>query len=161
MPSAVRYATEPLTDQLWDELLPLLVEHYREIAHWHDIPLEPNRAAYEQINAAGMLRAFTARDESGALIGYLCVLVSRSLHYASQIFANQDVLYVAKQHRGTGAGVGLIAYAHRELRERDRVNVILQHTKHRADINIGPMLIRRFGYEHVDDVLACRLDRAP
>lgn len=159
----VEYQAEPLSPGLWDEIAPLLEAHYHEIAHWRDMPLEPNREAYQRLSEVGSLRIYTARvappaDDRGRLVGYLCVLVSRSLHYRSFMFANQDVLFIDKPYRGTRAGIELIRYAHKALRA-DGVDVLFQHVKHREDINIGPVLGRLLGYEHVDDIWAVRLDQ--
>ncbi len=157
------YQRESLSGSLWDEIEPLLQAHYHEIAHWRDIALEPDHEAYTRLEANGGLRIYTARvgapaADRGRLIGYLCCIVSRSLHYRSHLFATQDVLYVDKSHRGSRVGVDLIRYAHGELRI-EGVSALMQHVKHREDINIGPMLVRLLGYERVDDLYAIRLDR--
>lgn len=155
---AIRYAREQLDPILWEELTPLLEAHYDEIAHFKDIPLEPDRGAYERIEATGGLRIYTARLGNGALIGYMVCFVSQSLHYRSKKFANQDILFVAKGYRGSRIGVDLIRFAHTRLRSDDCVDVVFQHTKHKSALNIGPMLERFLGYEHVDDIWARRLD---
>jgi GNAT superfamily N-acetyltransferase len=156
--AAVTYQRETLSDALWSEVSPLLGAHYAEIAHYQDIALEPNRDAYARLQGNGGLRIYTARTPDWRLIGYLCVVVSTSLHYASHLFASQDVLYVDKAHRGQRTGVDLIRFAHDQLRS-EGVSVLFQHVKHRSDINIGPMLGRLLGYEHVDDLWAVRLDQ--
>lgn len=58
----IQFAREPLTDALWDEAMPLLRAHKDEIAHFQDIPLEPDIPLYAANEAAGVLRCFTARD---------------------------------------------------------------------------------------------------
>lgn len=151
-----QYASEELTDALWDELQPLLQKHYHEIAHYSDIPLEPDRESYARLVGLGMFRVYTARV-GGALVGYLAVIVSRSMHYKSALYANQDVLYVDPRYRGSRVGVRLIQYAHRAL-AADGVTVFFQHVKHREDLNIGPLL-KRLGYEPIDDIWGIRLDR--
>ncbi len=161
--TAVAYATEQLTDGLWDELAPLLEAHWHEIAHYDDIVLRPDREMYAKIQAAGGLRIYTARtaapsQDRGRLIGYLCCFVNRSLHYADHLFANQDVLFIDPLHRGSRAGVGLIQFAHEQLRT-EGVSVIFQHVKAKADINIGPVLVRLLKYSLVDEVYAFRLDQ--
>lgn len=158
----VDYAIEHLSEALWEEVQPLLESHWHEVAHYADIPLKPNRDLYQRIDQTGGLRVYTARTavpagDRGRLIGYLAVFVSHSLHYADHLMANQDVLFVDPLHRGSRCGVDLIRFAHERLRE-EGVSVLFQHVKHRSDINIGPMLTRLLGYEHVDDILAVRLD---
>ncbi len=56
------FARESLTDALWAELLPLLQQHWGEVAHFQDIPLDPDRALYRHAEEHGGLRMFTARD---------------------------------------------------------------------------------------------------
>lgn len=153
--AVVTYQTEPLSDSLWSELLPLLDAHWREVAHWRDLPLNPNREAYAKIEAAGMLRAYTARAD-GRLIGYIACVIAPSLHYAPHLFANQDVLYVDPAYRGFHFGAALIRFCHARLRD-EGVTLLVQHGKHRSDLNIGPLL-HRLGYEHVDDLWCIRLD---
>ncbi len=162
--TAVSYSVEQLTDGLWDELAPLLEAHWHEIAHYDDIALKPDRAKYDQIQAGGTMRIYTARTtvpakDRGRLIGYMACFVNRSLHYADHTFATQDVLFVDPLHRGSRAGVGLILYAH-ELLRAEGVTAIYQHTKAKASVNIAPILTRLLGYEVVDQVLAYRLDRS-
>jgi GNAT superfamily N-acetyltransferase len=162
--TAVAYATEQLTDELWDELAPLLEAHWHEIAHYDDIPMRPDKEKYAKIQSGGTLRVYTARTtvparDRGRLIGYMAVFVNRSLHYADHVFATQDVLFVDPLHRGSRTGVGMIQFAHDELRS-EGVTAIYQHTKAKASVNIAPVLTRLLGYELVDQVLACRLDRS-
>jgi GNAT superfamily N-acetyltransferase len=159
----VTYQTECLSDALWSELLPLLQAHYAEVAHHQDLALNPDRARYASIEAVGMLRIYTARsctaDKSvGKMVGYLAALVAPSLHYAPHVFANQDVLFVAPEQRGSRLGVNLIRYAHDCLRA-EGVTLLMQHTKAKQGLNIGRMLQRLLGYELVDEIWCKRLDR--
>jgi len=155
--ATVAYQREKLSDALWSELAPLLADHWHEVAHYPDLRLAPDRERYQRIEDSGALRIYTARAET-KLVGYLAVFVSQSLHYRQALFANQDVLYVDPKFRGSRAGVGLIRFAHDDLR-RMGVTVIYQHVKHKSSINVGPMLGRLLGYEHVDDLWAKRLDK--
>lgn len=155
--SVAVYATENLTDSLWGELVPLLEQHYDEVAYHKDIPLDPDRAGYERIASCGALRIYTARVD-GRLIGYMVCFVSRSLHYKSKIFANQDILFIDKLYRGTRIGVDMIRYGQQHLRSDDRVDLLFQHTKAKPELNIGKMLKRLLGYEIVDEIYAVRLD---
>ncbi len=160
---AVAYAVETLSDGLWSELQPLLEAHWHEVAHYDDLPLNPHVDGYERVAAMNALRIYTARTtapekDRGRLIGYLAVFIQPSMHYSDHLFASQDVLFVDPLHRGSRCGVELIRFAHEKLRE-EKVTVLFQHVKHRSDLNIGPVLTRLLGYEHVDDIYAVRLDR--
>lgn len=156
---AVAYARESLTQELWDEILPLLHAHYHEVAHFKDMELNPHLSKYEQIQANDGLRIYTARLADNVLVGYMVAFVARSLHYADHIFANQDILFVAKEHRGSRIGVDLIKYAHSRLRADDNVSTLYQHCKAKSELNIGPMLERLLHYELVDLIYAIRLDQ--
>jgi hypothetical protein len=47
---------------LWPEITPLLEQHWQEIAHYKDIPLDPDVERYNAMDEQGLLRCFTARD---------------------------------------------------------------------------------------------------
>ncbi len=154
---AVEYAVEHLSEMLWAELLPLLEANHDEVSYYQDFAVDPARDLYQAIDEHGGMRIFTARTH-GALVGYMSVFVNPSLHHRSVRMAALDVVYVDPGHRGTRVGIDLIRFCHDALRA-EGVSVIFQHVKKRADLNIGPLLKRHFGYQSVDEVFALRLDR--
>lgn len=154
-PAQVAYATERLTDALWGEMSPLWIKHYHECAKNKDIPLQPDRATYEQIQVNGALRVYTAR-ESGKLIGYCVMFVAKNAHYSSITQSNQDILFVEPTMRGAGIGMALIRYTHEQLRD-EGVTLVMQHSK-TGDLDIGPLL-KRLGYETCDIIYSKRLDK--
>lgn len=184
MTPSVAFALEPFTAELFAEMLPLLGRHWREVAHYLDIPLEVNAGAYHAIAANGALRVFTARDrqigqpcdggcdhvypygwvpdagcpvhDAQPLVGYAVFFVRPNPHYVSSLQAVQDVLFVQPESRGK-TGAKLIAFADDALRA-EGVQVVYQHVKARPRLNFGPML-ERMGYELVDHIYAKRLDR--
>jgi L-amino acid N-acyltransferase YncA len=139
---------------LWPELLPLLEKHYREIAHFQDIPLDVNQSAYERMEDAGTLRVFTARSTDDVLIGYAVFFVHRNVHYSSSLQAVQDVIYVDPEQRGTYVGYELATFCDDELR-KDGVEVVLHHVK-RAHQALG-RLLDLLEYEAVETVYVKRL----
>lgn len=145
------YAREPISARLIEEITPLLTAHYREIAHFPDIALEPNYARYCAAEDKGALRIFTARID-GALVGYAIYLVEASLHYRASLQAHQDVLFVHPDYRRASVGVRMIRHADEQL-ATEGVQVIYQHSK--AAHSIGPILERQ-GYELVDEIYAKR-----
>lgn len=149
----IRMQRETLDDRLWAEAMPLLLQHWREIAHYPDIILNPDREAYARCEDAGMLRCFTARDD-GRLVGYAVFFVRPSLHYADSIQASQDVLYVDPASRG-GLGFRFVRWCDEQL-ARTAVQAVYHHVK--AAHNFGPLLERQ-GYELVDLIYAKRLDK--
>lgn len=150
-----RFAVEPLTAALWDEAWPLLVEHWREIAHYPDIPLSPDQATYTASAAAGIVRVFTARTPSGALVGYALFFVRPNPHYAESLQAAQDVIYLHPSMRGFN-GIKFLRYCDEQL-QAEGVQVVYQHVKVRAGQDFGPIL-ERMGYERIDAIYGRRLD---
>lgn len=148
----IAFARENL-GAVWDEVQPLLQAHWREIAHYQDIPLDVDVQTYAQIEAAGVLRIFTVRVD-GRLAGYNCFMVKAHPHYRCSLQANQDVLFLAPDFRGAGVGIRFIDWCDGEL-AAEGVQVVYQHVK--AAHNFGPLL-ERLGYELMDLIYARRLD---
>lgn len=93
------------------EIEPLLKQHYDEIALNKDIiNLNPDWEGYARLDAVNALRIYTAR-RNNKLLGYFVVIVSKSLHYRDHLFANNDVIFLAKDARKGLTGVKLIKYA--------------------------------------------------
>jgi L-amino acid N-acyltransferase YncA len=142
-------------DALWDEITPLLQQHWEEIAFYDDIPLVPDREAYALMEMAGFLRCYTARI-GGSLVGYAAFTVRKALHYATSIQAQYDVVYLDPQHRGGMVGLKLLQYSDAQL-QAEGVQVAYHHAK------VGhPALakcLERMGYEAQDVVYGKRLDK--
>lgn len=150
----IQFRRESLTRVRASGVEALLERHWREIAHFQDIPLEVDWAKYEAAESAGNLRIFTARADLD-LIGYGCYLVGYNGHYRSSLQAVQDVLFLVPEHRKARIGYRLIAYADQQLRE-EGVQAVYQHSK--AAHDMSPIL-KRQGYVLVDLLYAKRLDQ--
>lgn len=144
---------EPLEDA-WPDMEALFRAHYEEIAHYKDIALAPNAAAYRKLASRGVMRAYTVRD-AGDLVGYAVFLVRRNPHYWGSLQAIQDVLYLEPAYRRGMTGVRLLRHAEERLRA-EGVQVVYHHVKR---TNRMGELLERLGYEHVDQVYAKRLDK--
>lgn len=140
---------------LWDEITPLLKEHWREIATYPDIPLDPDVERYTAVEASGWLTVFTARED-GELVGYAVFMVAGNMHYRSSRIGIADVVYIAPAHRRGGTGVALLRYADAQL-AADGVQAVFHHQKV-AHPALGKVLEHR-GYEHVENIWAKRLDK--
>ena len=140
---------------LWPEIMPLLLAHKEEIAHYPDIALEPDIQAYNGIEDSGLLRCYTARRVE-RLIGYAVYFVRTSLHAQDSLQALMDVLYVRPDARRGGVGVGLIQFCEAALKA-EGVQVIFPHLHVSHPETIA--LFERLGYERVDVILGKRLDR--
>lgn len=147
------YQAERLSES-WTEVEPLLRNHWREIAHYQDISLDPDKEAYAMLENAGALRCYSMRDEAGALVGYVAFFVRMNMHYRSSLQAVQDVLYVDPAHRRTMAGIRLIKFAECSL-AAEGVQVVYHHVK--CTNRVGELL-ERLGYELIDRVYGKRLN---
>lgn len=149
----ITFAREALTPELWHEAMPLLVAHYQEIAAFQDIALEPDVSVYAAGESAGIIRCFTARDDSGLLVGYALFFVKPNPHYKSSVQAVQDVIYLDPSVRG-GTGYKFIAWCDAQLAD-EGVQAVYHHVKAAHDFG---RLLERQGYDLVDLIYAKRLD---
>lgn len=144
------YATEDVRD-LWSDLWPLLREHYKRVAHYEDIPLNPSVEQYNALQDVGMLRCYTARED-GELIGYAVFFVRPHIHYADSLMAAQDVLF----HKRGALGLrGLVKFADQQLRG-EGVQLVSHHIKAAHDFGA---ILERQGYELMDLIYVKRLDK--
>lgn len=150
---AVMFQVEGVSPDLLSEMLPLLVEHWKEVAHFPDIPLNPDFSMYKACERQGILRCYTARKD-GVLIGYAIFFVRPNAHYQTSLQANQDIVFISKEARGR-TGMKLIQFCDEQLKA-EGVQAVYQHVK--VAHNFGPML-ERMGYELVDLIYARRLDK--
>jgi len=84
-----------------EEAKPLLEAHYAEIAHYHDIPLDPDYDQYLQLEKMGIVRCYVARNSEGKMVGYAVYIVRNNLHYKTSLQAVQDIIFVKKECRGS------------------------------------------------------------
>jgi hypothetical protein len=140
-----RFQRERLTDSLWAEALPLLFAHWKEVAHYPDLELTPDRDAYAQLEARGLVRVFTARRD-GLLIGYALFIVTPNLHYKQVLQANQDVVYIQPDQRGT-MPLRFLQFCEDQL-FAEGCDVICQHGK--AKHPQLARLLTHMGYDTMD-----------
>ena len=127
---------------------PLLERHWGEIALNRDfIRLNPDWDAYEELEASGALKIFTARKD-GRLIGYFAVLVRRHLHYVDHLFAFNDVLFLDSEYRRGFVGAKLMRFAESCLKE-DGVSVMIVNTKTHKPFD---SLLRWLGFKHIENI---------
>lgn len=135
-----------------EEAKPLLVDHWNEVAHFKDIPLDPDYDSYLKIEEAGMSKTFTARTDDGTLVGYAVFFVRPHIHYRSMVMAQQDIVYVDAAHRPSS--ILFFDYCDMELKAMG-INVVSQHVKSKH--NFGSIL-ERHGYELMDLIYVKRLN---
>lgn len=126
----------------------LIQRHWEDIALNQDkIKLNPNWEGYAELDRAGMLRFFTARQD-GELIGYFLLIVSRSLHYKDHLFANNDILFLHPDHRKGTAGLRLIRFAEQSLRD-EGVSLMNVNTKIHAPFDV---IMQRMGFNLIERI---------
>ncbi len=138
----------------WNEMRSLCELHWREIATHLDVPLAPMLDQYEAVEKAGKLRLFVVRD-GGLLVGYALYVVAPHPHYASQMVATQDVIYLHPDHRRGGLGSLLIRRCDEWL-SADGVSLVVHHVKV-AHPALG-VLLGRQGYAFTERLYSKRLD---
>jgi len=151
--SHVTFQEVPLTEALIDSALPLLEAHYREIAHYQDIPLQIDRAVYLQAAAQGSVKVFLFLHEE-VLQGYAVFFVRPNIHYAGSLQAVQDILYIAPRFRHQMYGAAFIRWCDLQLKEAG-CQVVYHHMK---DAHTYASTMKRLGYEQVETIWSRRLD---
>jgi len=110
------------------DIKPLLNEHWELVAlNQGKIKLNPDYEEYARLDAAGVLKCFTARN-NGALVGYFILLISNSIHYSDHLFAVNDVIFVKPDSRAGATVYKLIKYAE-DYCEKMGVSVLTLNTK--------------------------------
>lgn len=140
----IAYAEEDPT-AFFRELAPILPIHYEELCVTKDFPLDPDYAAYDRMQKAGMLRAITCRSD-GELVGYIIFFVHPHIHYKSCVTAFEDLYYVKKEFRKGRVGIKLFQFAESVLKGTG-VHRIIMHTKIHMD---NSRLFEYLGYKNSD-----------
>jgi GNAT superfamily N-acetyltransferase len=114
-----------------DECDDILAAHWREIAVWQDIPLDPDWAAYESLEKLGMLVIYTVRTDDKKLVGYAVFLIRKNIHYKNHSWAANDIVFVHPDYRDGRIGRRLVRFWEQDLKARGihvvHVNVKVAH----------------------------------
>ena len=126
----LKLAIETLAD-VRDECDDLIAAHWREIAVWQDIPLDPDWSAYENLERIGMLSIYTVRTEEGKLVGYAVFIMRKHIHYKGHSWAANDIVFVHPDYRDGRIGRNLVRFWEQDLKARGihvvHVNVKIGH----------------------------------
>lgn len=138
------------------EAKPMLEAHWAEVAHYPDIPFDPDLDAYVLLENAGMLRAYTVR-ERGEMKGYAVFFLRADIHYRSALYAACDIIYLDPALRGGMLAARFIMWCDEQLKlgAPDGTLLISHHVKFAHD---WTPLLKRLGYEPVDAVWFRRMD---
>lgn len=157
--SSFSFAFETIAQAQASGVADLLALHWEEVALNKDaVPLAPDWQRYRLLESAGVLKSVVMR-QGGQLVGYDVFFVQPTLHYSTCVWALNDILYLAPEHRRGRAGILLIDAAERMLREIG-VQKVIYHTKLHLDLGrhtggdtVGRLLTHR-GYAHIENVWA-------
>ena len=95
-------------DEMLAEAQTLFDEHYDEIArNKHVMVLKPDEVTYRKSEEMGTLFILSARQDD-KLIGYSVNFITNHLHYVDLKVAQNDLLFISKEHRGGRLGLRLI-----------------------------------------------------
>ena len=147
------FAREPV-HALWPELAVLVIAAYREVGMDQDVPLNPDAAGYEGLEAAGILRCYTVRV-GDLLIGLAVFCLCDSPHRRGFFTASHDLLYITPTHRSLPLAMSFLRFTEAQLKF-DGARLIVQSTKHAKPY--GPLL-DRMGYRPTDVLYSKRLDQ--
>jgi len=133
-------------DDVDDSWVALFNAHYEEIA-WNKskIPLRPNLKKYASMEANGAMVCYTARQDE-KIIGYAVWFITEHPHYQDTKMAMNDIIYIAKEKRGSMTGIKLLEYSENKLKGLG-VQTIGLHIKKVFDWG---KVAERIGYECVE-----------
>ena len=143
---SLTFARESAADVI-AEALPLMHAHWAEVAY-DDRPYDPYVAGYLAIDKVGGMRLFTARDEGGKLVGYVCFTVAPCMNHQTEIHAHEVGTYLAPDARRGGAASAFLEHAQAALVAEGVKEIHYRvPTKHPT---LGKILMRR-GFTHDDN----------
>lgn len=151
----MKIAAEKFSDWFM-EAQPLFAAHYRESVR-DPMALAPDFGVAIKLELAGVVRAFTVRDE-GALVGYAIFLVTPHLHHKRDVVALCDVIYVKPSHRAPRVALRLLRTAEAQLTEEGVSRMQMREPAH--DRSIG-RLAESVGYELSERVYEKSLTKPP
>jgi GNAT superfamily N-acetyltransferase len=132
------------------------------LAHWDEIgttkevmQYEPNLPAYAAMERLGMLRILTARDETGAMIGYFYAIIMPHLHYRASICSFCDIFFLDPTHRQGLLGYQLLREATKML---EGLGVVKSFIPTKIAHPTAGKLLERLGY-HPHEVVYTKLLR--
>jgi hypothetical protein len=121
-------SNELLTDELINELMPILETHRVELSRFKDMPLNPDWEKYKIISSLGKCMWYTVRNNDGMLLGYSVIVIDNNMHYKDFLYAIQDIFYIIEGNRTSIASLKLLRFIEKDLKEKG-VSVVIQHAK--------------------------------
>lgn len=130
------------------EMEPIYKQHYEEMRNRLEglgIPYSaynPRLDQYSKASEEGWMLLFIVRHK-GKACGHCNIYITNDMHN-NDLIAQEDTIYMLKEHRGRGIGVDLIKTVHNELKNRGvrRLNITTG-----TDLKVASLL-ERMGYKH-------------
>lgn len=107
--ASVTIAIEPLTPELFAELLPMgqklwdeCSEIKKDTCSFHGergLKIQPNQSVYLAFQADEKLSVYVLRDQMGAAVGFSFCIFYNSLHHEVVPCANVDLFYIEPDYR--------------------------------------------------------------
>ena len=133
--------------EVFDEALPLMRQHYLEVAHFNEVDFNPDKNHYINVDNLGLSRVFTIRNDC-ELIGYASFYVKTHAHHKETIHAFQDGIFILPEHRGIGTD--FISWCDEQLKN-EGVKVVYHFVK--VDHDWSKALVG-VGYKCVEHIYA-------
>jgi len=132
----------------------MLRAHWTEVARKkHLMVLDPDWDRYELLEATGKLFGLAVYHDD-TLVGYSLNIIDRHLHYAGLVVAQNDIVYVDPDFRGTRA-FALLNRATEEQAKARGAKLFLMHAKEGSDLE--EIMRRRPEYSVQDIIFAKEL----
>jgi GNAT superfamily N-acetyltransferase len=135
----------------------LFQRHWEEVALDKDVvPLDPQWDLYAELDRMGRLLITTVRLD-GALIGYCSHFIAPNLHYKSLVVADNDIFWLASEHRNSRIGIKLLRTAEQYAREAGCNKILMKEKIH---VSLG-RLFQFLGYREIERLHAKTLIGVP
>lgn len=138
-------------DQIVDEIKPLLIKHWEEIALYRDrVPLDVNYRIYKAHDDINALRIYTVRVDK-VLIGYAIYVLRSHPHYQSNRWAVNDIYWIDPAHRNAGIGIGLFRFVENSLRSELKPDeILIMHTNSKTMHPQAHRVLEFMGHDMVE-----------
>lgn len=123
-PPKVEFSRERIS-KAWDELMPLVSEHFDEVSLLPRDMFNPDRPRYVQLDNLDVMHLHTMRLE-GKVLGYATFLLTAHLHCPGTLWAMQDALYVRPGWLRGEKAVQFLVWQDMQLR-REKVDIVFRH----------------------------------
>lgn len=113
----IEYNVERMSESLVVEMQEILRMHWKEIAMYKDvIAFKPDYEAYFLMDAEDRLQIVTVRKDA-KIIGYYISFIYVHPHYKDNKFAQNDILFIHPDYRGSTVAYRMFKFAEKELKK--------------------------------------------